>query len=187
MALVLTALQGFPIVAAGQDLAALIIDGLRSNGVDLQDGDVLVIGQKIVSKAEGRLVDLAEVEPGPRAAVIARETQKDPRLIELVLKESTRVLRTRPGVIIVEHRLGFVCANAGIDHSNVAGTEDPAHEWVLLLPQDPDRSAARIRSQLEARSGRRLGVLINNSHGRGMASWNGGRLHWAERPAAPGG
>ena len=166
MALVLTALQGFPIVAAGQDLAELIIEGLRSNGLDLQDGDVLVIGQKIVSKAEERLVNLTEVEPSPRAAVIARETQKDPRLIELVLRESSRVVRTRPGVIIVEHRLGFVCANAGIDHSNVAGTEDPAHEWVLLLPENPDRSAARIRTRLETWSGRRLGVLINDSHGR---------------------
>ena len=166
MALVLTALQGFPIVAAGDDLAALIQGSLVSNGLSLEDGDVLVIGQKIVSKAEGQFVNLAEVQPSPRAIALARETQKDARLIELVLRESTRVVRTRPGLIIVEHRLGFVCANAGIDHSNVTGKGDLSHEWVLLLPKDPDQSAARIRTELEVRSGRRLGVLINDLHGR---------------------
>ncbi len=166
MALILTALQGFPLIAGGNDLGATILDGLLSNGLDLQDGDILVIGQKIVSKAEGRFANLTQVEPGPRAISVARETRKDPRLIELILRESARVVRMGPGVIIVEHRLGFVCANAGIDHSNVGTGGDASQEWVLLLPEDPDGSAARIRGQLEKRSGRRLGVLINDSHGR---------------------
>jgi coenzyme F420-0:L-glutamate ligase/coenzyme F420-1:gamma-L-glutamate ligase len=166
MALVLTALKDLPLVTAGDDLGSLIIGALQSNGLVLENADILVLGQKIVSKAEGRMVNLFGVDPGRRALAIARETQKDPRLIELVLRESARVLRMRPGVIIVEHRLGFVCANAGIDHSNVAGPEDPSGEWVLLLPEDPDRSATRIRAELEAHSGKRLGVLINDSHGR---------------------
>jgi coenzyme F420-0:L-glutamate ligase / coenzyme F420-1:gamma-L-glutamate ligase len=166
MGLVLTALQGFPIVAAGDDLASLILAGLASNSLALADGDILVIGQKVVSKAEGRMVNLATVEPGARAIEVARETQKDARLIELVLQESSRVVRMRPGLIIVEHRLGFVCANAGIDHSNVAGTGGTSEEWVLLLPENPGLSAERIRTQLQLHSDRRLGVLINDSHGR---------------------
>jgi coenzyme F420-0:L-glutamate ligase/coenzyme F420-1:gamma-L-glutamate ligase len=166
MALVLTSLKAFPIVTAGDDLGALILDGLRSNGLSLEDGDVVVLGQKIVSKVEGRMVNLAEVKPGPRAIAIARTCEKDARLVELILQESTRVVRMRPGVIIVEHRLGFTCANAGIDHSNVGAVDRSAGDWVLLLPEDPDRSAERIRTALEAFSGKRLGVLINDSHGR---------------------
>lgn len=166
MALVLTALQGFPLVSGGADLGALIAQSLQANGIALEDGDILVVGQKIVSKAEGRIVNLAAVQPGKRALEIAKTTQKDARLIELVLRESKRVVRLRQGVIIVEHALGFVCANAGIDHSNVAGAGDESEEWVLLLPEDPDASAARVRQHLETLSARRLGVLINDSHGR---------------------
>jgi coenzyme F420-0:L-glutamate ligase/coenzyme F420-1:gamma-L-glutamate ligase len=153
-------------IAPGDDLADIITSALAANALRLQDGDILVLGQKIVSKAEGRTMNLAEVAPSARAVEIARETEKDARLIELILRESRRVVRTRPGTIIVEHNLGFVCANAGIDHSNV-GPAGPAHEeLVLLLPADPDSSAAGIRMGLEARSGKRLGVLINDSHGR---------------------
>jgi len=137
----------------------LLASALSSNGTELVDGDVLVLGQKIVSKAEGRMVDLAEVTPSPEAS-------KDPRIVELMLRESKRVVRVRPGIIIVEHKLGFVCANAGIDHSNVAGPPRADSEHVLLLPCDPDASAARIRNELEQQSGRRLGVMINDSHGR---------------------
>jgi len=165
-AVTLTALPGLPLVRPGDDLASLILDSLRAAGIDLKDRDVLVVGQKVVSKAEGRLRNLAEVVPGDEARRLARQAEKDPRLVELVLAESRRVLRTRPGLIIVEHRLGFVCANAGIDHSNVAGEESGGEAWVLLLPEDPDASARRLRERLQAASGARLGVLIIDSHGR---------------------
>jgi coenzyme F420-0:L-glutamate ligase/coenzyme F420-1:gamma-L-glutamate ligase len=166
MALVLTPLRGVPLIKPGDDLAVLLSSALASNSIGLVDGDVLVLGQKIVSKAEGRMVDLAKVAPSPEAVRLASEANKDPRVVELMLQESRRVVRVRSGTIIVEHKLGFVCANAGIDHSNVAGPPRAGSEQVLLLPSDPDASAARIRSGLEQRSGRRLGVMINDSHGR---------------------
>ena len=139
----------------------------------LQDGDILVLAQKIVSKAEGRLVNLAEVKASELAVELGAQIDKDARLVELVLQESREVLRTRPGTIIVEHRLGFVCANAGIDHSNVAGTGNADEEWVLLLPEDPDGSAQRIRRGLEGTCGVRLGVMIIDSHGR---AWRQGTV-----------
>ncbi len=166
MPMVLTALQGIPLIRQGDDLADIVASALSSNGISLQDDDVLVVGQKVVSKAEGRMVNLAAVTPGEEAAQLAAKVEKDPRLVELMLRESSSVLRTRPGTIIVEHKLGFVCANAGIDHSNVAGVGTQAEEYVLLLPEDPDRSAALLRSRLEAGSGRRVGVMIIDSHGR---------------------
>ncbi|MFM8320850.1 MAG: coenzyme F420-0:L-glutamate ligase [Chloroflexota bacterium] len=166
MPLTLTPLPGLPLVRPGDDLPGLIQAGLARAGLTLQNGDILVLAQKIVSKAEGRLVDLATVTPSARALALAAETQKDPRIVELILSESVQVLRTRPGTIIVEHRLGFVCASAGIDHSNVLGEGGQAEDWVLLLPLDPDASAAALRAALEARSGARLGVLIIDSHGR---------------------
>ena len=125
---------------------------------------MLVVAQKVVSKAEGRYVRLAEVEPSARANELAAEVNKDPRLIELILQESREVVRTRADVMIVEHKLGFVLANAGIDASNVGiGAED---EFVLLLPKDPDASAAALRAKLERATGLRLGVVINDSFGR---------------------
>ncbi len=162
----LTALQGIPLIRQGDDLADIIASALASSGLILQDDDILVVGQKIVSKAEGRMVNLAEVTPREQALQLAAQVEKDPRLVELMLQESSAVLRTRPGTIIVEHKLGFVCANAGIDHSNVAGVGTHDQEYVLLLPEDPDYSASLLRSQLEARSGKRLGVMIIDSHGR---------------------
>ena len=166
MPLVLTALKDIPLIRQGDDLADVILSALPASGVTLQDEDILVLGQKIVSKAEGRMVNLAEVAPGEPARKLAAEVEKDPRLVELMLQESRSVVRTRPGTIIVEHRLGFICANAGIDHSNVAGAGTADEEYVLLLPENPDRSAAAIRNQLEQRSGKRLGVMIIDSHGR---------------------
>lgn len=167
--LVLTALPGIPLVHAGDDLAAFILEGLRQASLVLQPGDVLAVTQKIVSKAEGRVVNLAEVRPSEEAVHLARQCQKDPRLVEVILRESRSVLRVRPGLIVVEHRLGFVCANAGVDHSNVEGPGD----FVLLLPLDPDASAARIRSRLESASGARVGVVIIDSHGR---AWRTGTV-----------
>jgi coenzyme F420-0:L-glutamate ligase / coenzyme F420-1:gamma-L-glutamate ligase len=166
MALMLTPLKGLPFIESGDDLVDLVASALSPNHLELRDGDILVFGQKIVSKAEGRLVNLAEVAPSPQAESLASQAKKDPRVVELMLRESKRVLRVRAGTIIVEHKLGFVCANAGIDHSNVGTAPQEGSEQVLLLPCDPDASAARIRTGLEQRSGRRLGVMINDSHGR---------------------
>ncbi|MCB9136196.1 MAG: coenzyme F420-0:L-glutamate ligase [Anaerolineales bacterium] len=174
--LTLTALPGLPMIQPGDDLAALILEAMQRAGLQLEPSDIFVLAQKIVSKAEGRKVNLATVTPSPRAAKLGAEIEKDPRLIELILQESDgQVLRTRPGLIIVEHRLGFVCANAGIDHSNVAGDE----EWVLLLPENPDASAEGLRQQLEAMLSVRvgnspdLGVMIIDSHGR---AWRNGTV-----------
>jgi coenzyme F420-0:L-glutamate ligase/coenzyme F420-1:gamma-L-glutamate ligase len=154
-------------------LPDIILAALDEAGLSLAEGDILVLAQKIVSKAEGRLVNLASVAPSARAVELAGITQKDPRLVELNLQESTEILRARPGTMIVEHRLGFVCANAGIDHSNVRGEGNADEDWVLLLPQDPDGSAGRIRQALEDASGVRLGVLIIDSHGR---AWRAGTV-----------
>jgi coenzyme F420-0:L-glutamate ligase/coenzyme F420-1:gamma-L-glutamate ligase len=161
----LTALPGLPLVRSGDDLAGLIQTGLQAAGLELEDGDVLVVAQKVVSKVEGRTVNLAEVTPSGRARELARPGEKDPRVVEVILRESRRVVRAERGVLIVEHRLGFVCANAGVDHSNVSG-EGEAGEWVLLLPEDPDGSARSLRQGLESWSGKLLGVLIIDSHGR---------------------
>ena len=161
----LTALPGLPLVRPGDDLAGLIQAGLQAAGLGLENGDVLVVAQKVVSKVEGRAVNLAEVTPSDRARELSRPGEKDPRVVEVILRESRRVVRAERGVIIVEHRLGFVCANAGVDHSNVSG-EGEAGEWVLLLPENPDASARRLRQELEAWSGRQIGVLIIDSHGR---------------------
>jgi coenzyme F420-0:L-glutamate ligase / coenzyme F420-1:gamma-L-glutamate ligase len=173
MPLILTPLTGLPLVEPGDRLDELILEAIEGAGISLADGDILVLAQKIVSKAEGRLVNLATVAPSPRAIELAGQVEKDPRLVELILRESREVLRTRPGAIIVEHRLGFVCANAGIDHSNVKGEGSEVEEWVLLLPEDPDRSAETLRRQLETGSGAWLGVLIIDSHGR---AWRNGTV-----------
>jgi len=165
--LTLTALPGIPEVTAGADLAALVLAALARAGKNLQDADVLVIAQKIVSKAEGRMVRLADVAPSARAQELARAAQRDPRMVELILRESREVLRVKQGVLIVEHRLGYVMASAGIDQSNVPGNE----ESVLLLPEDPDASALRIREDLERRAGVDVGIVINDSFGR---AWRNG-------------
>ena len=170
--MVISALDGIPTIRSGDDLAAVIVAALERGGLMAQDGDVVVLAQKIVSKAEGRLVRLADVEPSPRAVAMAAEADKDARVVELILRESTAVLRCRPGVIIVEHRSGSVMANAGIDASNVEGAA-PEDECVLLLPEDCDRSATLLRERLQALLGRDLGVPINDSFGR---AWRNGTV-----------
>jgi coenzyme F420-0:L-glutamate ligase/coenzyme F420-1:gamma-L-glutamate ligase len=166
MTLTLTPLAGIPLVRKGDDIVNFILNGLADSSITLTDGDVLVITQKIVSKVEGRMVNLNDVKPSGKAIALGLRTEKDPRLVELILNESDQVLRSRPGLIIVEHKLGFICANAGIDHSNVKGEFSDQENWVLLLPENPDASADSIRKGLEEISGTRLGVLIIDSHGR---------------------
>jgi coenzyme F420-0:L-glutamate ligase/coenzyme F420-1:gamma-L-glutamate ligase len=162
-ALTLTALHQLPEVLPSSDLAALLAAALAQAGLTPAAADVLVVAQKIVSKAEGRYVELDSVTPGVRALELAALTGKDARLVELVLAESTEVLRARPDVLIVRHRLGFVMANAGIDRSNLA---PGAGERVLLLPLDPDASAQALRASLAERLGSPCGLIISDSFGR---------------------
>lgn len=164
--LILTPLPEIPIVQAGDDLCEIIQQGVLKAEIILQDGDVLILAHKIVSKAEGRWVNLVTIRPSKQAKELGEKIEKDPRLIELILRESNQILRTRVGTIIVEHRLGFVCANAGIDHSNVAGEGNSSEEWVLLLPENPDLTAQTIRKTLQERHNAQLGVMIIDSHGR---------------------
>lgn len=164
--LVLTPLSGLPIIQPGADLAGIILEAIEHNHLAIEKGDIFVIAQKIVSKAEGRLINLEMVTPSREALRLADETGKDPRVVELILNESKSILRTRPGLIVVEHNLGFVCANAGIDHSNVQGGWGKPDEWMLLLPENPDRSAQKLKHSLENETGKNLGVLIIDSHGR---------------------
>jgi len=167
-------LQGFPLVEPGDDLAQLIFDALRGNGLTLCEGDVVVVAQKIVSKAENRYVRLADVTVSPEAQALAEQAGKDPRQVQLILQESREVLRVRPGVIIVEHRNGYVHANAGIDKSNILREADDPR--VLLLPSDPDASARALRDGLAARGAVPPQVIINDSMGR---AWRNGTVGMA--------
>jgi len=166
MPLVLTPLRQIPLVQPGDAIARLVASAVRSSGLELMDEDIFVITQKIVSKSEGRFVNLAAITPSSEAIAMALRSEKDPRFVELVLRETNAVLRTRPGTLIVEHKLGFVCANAGIDHSNVQSQGGNPEDWVLLLPENPDASADRIRAELQAEFSKKIGVLIIDSHGR---------------------
>jgi coenzyme F420-0:L-glutamate ligase/coenzyme F420-1:gamma-L-glutamate ligase len=180
--MVLTALAGIPTIQAGDDLASLIAVSISGANLVLEDGDVLVLAQKIVSKAEARSVRLADVVVSPRAVELAALTSKDPRVVELILRESVEVMRCRPGLIIVEHRSGLVMANAGIDASNVDGTE--GDERVLLLPEDSDLSASRLREGLRRLVGRDIGIVIADSFGR---AWRNGTVGTAIGLAGPPG
>jgi coenzyme F420-0:L-glutamate ligase/coenzyme F420-1:gamma-L-glutamate ligase len=153
---------GIPFINSGDDLADIIYTSLNANDLALENGDVLVLAQKIVSKAEGRTVRLSEVVASAEAIELARQTDKEPTIVQLILNESRQILRHRPGVLIAEHNLGIVLANAGIDRSNVDADED----IVLLLPEAPDASAAELRNSLQQRAGIQLGIIIADSVGR---------------------
>jgi len=156
-------LKNLPMIGAGDDLAAVIIDSLDNSGLQTIPGDILVVAQKVVSKAEGRKVRLADVTPSVEALGLAQETGKDARLVELILRESVNIVRKAPGVIIVRHRLGFVGANAGIDQSNIEHQEG---ESALLLPLAPDGAASRLRTAIQQSTGVALGVIISDSWNR---------------------
>ncbi|MBM86496.1 MAG: coenzyme F420-0:L-glutamate ligase [Rhodospirillaceae bacterium] len=162
--MILTALTGVPEVTPGDDLVQVVADSINVSGEILINGDILVVAQKIVSKAEGRIVDFDSVKPSQRALVLAEQVDKDPRHVELVLQESNEVVKYRPGVLIVEQKLGLVMANAGIDHSNIQQNE--AGERILLLPVDPDASANRLKDGLRKRFDVSVGIVINDSVGR---------------------
>jgi len=168
----ITALPGIPLVKPGDDLAALIVHALGRAEIALRAGDALVVAQKVVSKAEGRYAVLAQVDPRPEALDLAQKTGKDARVVELILRECVRVVRHRPNLLIVQHKNGYVLANAGIDASNVE--PDPTlGERVLLLPEDPDRSCTALRDSLRAATGVAPTVIINDSLGR---AWRRGTV-----------
>ncbi len=156
-----------PLITQGDDLARIMVDCLGESAQQFESDDVLVIAQKVVSKSEGRLVEVASVEPSAAALELSTRCDMDPRLIEIILRESKSVVRVRktPGILVVEHRGGFICANAGVDRSNV---EQPAeaHEVVALLPEDSDASARRIRESIGRLTGADIAVIVNDSHGR---------------------
>lgn len=165
----LATLPNIPLVRSGDDLLPMIRQGLVEAGLRLEAGDILVLASKIVSKSEGRMVSLDTVTPGTQARELAIRCGKDPREVECILRESVEVVRVRPGLLITRHRLGFVCANGGVDHSNVAPLAEPAcgaGACVLLLPLDPDASAQRLRVRLKEAIGVPVGIVIADSHGR---------------------
>ena len=162
--LTLYAVKGIPLVKPGDDLFEIINKAISKSSERLQNGDILVIAQKIVSKVENRIISLNDVEPSREALKIALETDKDPRQIELVLRESREIIRHRPGVIIVEQNLGIIMANAGIDHSNIENEGD--EEQVLLLPEDPDETCRKLQTQIRETLNVSIGVIINDSVGR---------------------
>jgi coenzyme F420-0:L-glutamate ligase/coenzyme F420-1:gamma-L-glutamate ligase len=172
-ALTLTAIPDLPLVEPGDDLAAILIDGLARAGIAPAARDVLVVAQKVVSKAENRYRDLGTVTPSERARDLARAVDKDPRLVEVILSESEEVVAHKPGVLVVAHRLGFVLANAGIDRSNVGSEAGPkaGAERVLLLPEDPDASAAALKARLDAHFKTEIAVIVSDSLGR---AWRNG-------------
>lgn len=173
MSLLLTPVPGLPMIKPGDDLAEVITKSVQASGIEPTNGDIWILAQKIVSKAENRLVNISKVIPSAKAFEIANKTKKDPRFVELVLSESNKVLRTKPGALIVEHHSGFICANAGIDHSNVSSEDGNSEDWFLLLPKDADASASRIRTGLEKLFNCNFGVLIIDSHGR---AWRNGTV-----------
>lgn len=172
--LVLHAVPGIPLVEPGDDIAALILAALAASELVLEVGDVLVLAQKIVSKAEGRYAYLNDIEPSAEACELAEQCDKDPRHMQVLLNESREIIRKRPGVVIVEHLLGYVHANAGIDRSNINSDED--NPRLLLLPENPDRSAAELRSSLLASTGVGVNIVVNDSAGR---AWRNGTLGFA--------
>ena len=171
--LTLTAIPDLPLVEPGDDLAAILIDGLARAGIAPAARDVLVVAQKVVSKAENRYRDLGAVTPSNRARDLARAVDKDPRLVEVILSESEAVVAHKPGVLVVAHRLGFVLANAGIDRSNVGSETGPkaGAARVLLLPEDPDASAAALKARLDAHFKTEIAVIVSDSLGR---AWRNG-------------
>jgi coenzyme F420-0:L-glutamate ligase / coenzyme F420-1:gamma-L-glutamate ligase len=167
MAVELIAVENVPLVQPGDDLGLLLHDCLQKQGLTFQNNDILVLAQKIISKSEGRLVNLREVLPSERANTIAPLAQKDPRHVQVILDESKEVVWVSPGIFVVETHHGFVCANAGVDRSNIEQpTEAEQDEWVALLPEDPNRSAANIRQRVQELSGVNVTVVINDTHGR---------------------
>ncbi|MGV8027349.1 MAG: coenzyme F420-0:L-glutamate ligase [Anaerolineaceae bacterium] len=171
--LIFTPIDTLPLIQSGENLGEIIQCAFHKTSFALEDGDILVITQKIVSKAEGRLVNLSTISPSQQALELSEITKKDARLVELILSESNEIIRSGDNTLIVEHKLGFICANAGIDHSNVKGDWGKDDDWYLLLPKDPSASALKIRQHFKEKANRNIGVMIIDSHGR---AWRKGTV-----------
>ena len=165
------AVEGMPEVAPGDDLASMILAAARESGVDIRTGDVVVVAQKVVSKSEGAIRRLSQTTPTPQVTELAERLGKDPRMVQVVMDESVRTVRAVPGVLIVETRHGLICANAGVDASNV-----PGDDFVTTLPVDPDASAGRIRARLEDHAGGSMAVIVSDSFNR---PWREGSMNVA--------
>ena len=177
----LLAIPDLPTIGPGDKLATMIIESIITAGMEVLDGDILVIAQKIVSKSEDQYVDLTSISPSFKAQNLAKLVDKDPRLVEVILSESNEIIRYSPGVLIVAHRLGYVMANAGVDASNLEPTSKGG-ERVLLLPQDPNSTCVRLRESFEKQFNRRIGVIISDSVGR---AWRNGSIGMALGVAGP--
>lgn len=164
--LTFTQLLNIPLIQERDNIAEILFHAIRRQFIELKDGDILAVTSKIISKSEGRMVNLNDVEPSDSALELGNETNRDPRLMELIIKESKEIVRASEQAIIVEHRLGFISANAGIDHSNVQGNYGNKEDWYLLLPLSPDNSAEKIRIFIKEKTGKDIGVIIIDSHGR---------------------
>jgi len=171
--MIYTAIPEFPMVENGDDLALMIINNCKNHNISISDGDIFVIAQKIVSKSEGRMINYSSIKPSAQALELEKITKKDPRFIELVLRQSKKVIRAKFNTLIVEHKNGFICANAGIDHSNLSDQGELAEDWVLLLPEDADQSARNISNGIEKLIKNKVGILIIDSHGR---PWRNGTV-----------
>ena len=159
-------LEGIPLIQEGDNIAEILHYSIKKKKIHIVDGDILAVTSKIISKAEGRLINLNEVQPSRKALSLGKEIKRDPRFLELVISESKDIIRATEKAIIVEHKLGFICANAGIDHSNVQGRYGNKEDWYLLLPQAPDQSAKSIKEYFKEKTGKEIGVIIIDSHGR---------------------
>jgi coenzyme F420-0:L-glutamate ligase/coenzyme F420-1:gamma-L-glutamate ligase len=167
----LKAIPDFPLVKVGDDLSSMIRKFAGKSDIVIENEDIFVVAQKIVSKSEGRMINLNTIIPSEKAIEVANICEKDPRFVELVLQESQEVLRIRQNTLIVQHKIGFICANAGIDHSNVDGPTGKPEDWVLLLPKNPSLSAKKIRDGIFQSINKKVGILIIDSHGR---AWRNG-------------
>ena len=166
MTLTLTPLTNIPLIQPGHNLEKILLVSLKANGIILKNGDILSITQKIVSKVEGRFKYLRDIKPSDRAVELAKVSKRDPRYIELILQESKGIIRVTKSTIIVEHRLGFICASAGIDRSNVSPISTEQEKPYLLLPKNPEKSAKRIQKYFKEETGKDIGIIIIDSHGR---------------------
>jgi len=164
--LIFTQLLNIPLINDGDNIAEILYSAANNQSIKFENGDILAVTSKVISKSEGRIVNLTEVVPSPRAIHFGEKTKRDPRLMELLLSESKEIVRASEQAIIVEHNLGFICANAGIDHSNVQGSFGNKEDWFLLLPKSPDESAEKIRMHFKKMTEKNIGVIIIDSHGR---------------------
>ena len=173
MGLNLEPIVGLPLIKKDDNIHELLDDALKKQNISLENGDIIAVTSKIISKSEGRFINLNDVKPSKEAIGLSKICKKNVQLIEIILQESKEIIRITKNTIIAEHKLGFICANAGIDHSNVSDEEHSKGYWYLLLPKNPDQSARMLRDQIEISNGKKIGIIIIDSHGR---PWRSGTV-----------